>query len=159
MQRRCRLTQKVGQTPQEFGARAQEFLTAQKLEAVSKDLPLRIIELFYKARYGGMVIPASQLQEIDRQLDFLNVALKNGPRLANCYSAPPSLDHDHYESRHEANSHPSVPSHHDIPRHPLVVGRRRAPPGPEGPLCGVHRSNQSQNSRRRAKEFSLARRV
>jgi len=83
MERRCRLTPKVGQTPQEFGARAQEFLTAQKLEAVSKDLPLRIIELFYKARYGGMVIPASQLQEIDRQLDFLNVALKNGPRLAN----------------------------------------------------------------------------
>jgi len=83
MERRCRLTPKVGQTPQEFGARAQEFLTAQKLEAVSKDLPLRIIELFYKARYGGMVIPASQLQEIDRQLDFLNVALKKGPPLAN----------------------------------------------------------------------------
>ncbi len=31
MERRCRLTPKVGQTPQEFGARVQEFLTAQKL--------------------------------------------------------------------------------------------------------------------------------
>jgi hypothetical protein len=83
MERRCRLVPKVGQTPQEFGARAQELLAAQKVEALLKDLPPRIVELFYKARYGGMAISPGQLQEIDRQLDFLNAVLKNGPRLAN----------------------------------------------------------------------------
>ena len=83
MEQRCRLVPKLGQTPQEFAAKAEELLAAQKVEVVSKDLPLRIVELFYQARYGGMVIPASQLQEIDRQLDFLSVALKNGPRLAS----------------------------------------------------------------------------
>jgi hypothetical protein len=83
MERRCRLTPEVGQTPREFGVTAQQFLSAQRIETALKDLPLRIIELFYQVRYGGMKIPLKQLQEIDRQLDFLNTALKNGPRLAN----------------------------------------------------------------------------
>src|SRR5262249_20928476 len=83
MERRCRLTPDVGQTPREFGVKAQEFLTARKVDTALKDLPIRIVELFYRVRYGGMKIPPDQVQEIDRQLDFLNAALKNGPRLAN----------------------------------------------------------------------------
>jgi hypothetical protein len=83
MERRCRLVPKVGQTPREFGVKAQEVLAAQEVEAALKDLPPRIIELFYQVRFGGMRIPTTELQEIDRQLDFLNTALKNQPRLAN----------------------------------------------------------------------------
>jgi hypothetical protein len=72
----------VGQTPQEFGAKAQEFLAAQRVETDLKDLPLRVIELFYKVRYGRMMVPLDQRQEIDHQLDLLSAALNKNLLLA-----------------------------------------------------------------------------
>jgi hypothetical protein len=82
LKRYCRLVPQTGQTPQEFGAKAQEFLTAQRVENDLKDLPLRVIELFYKVRYGRMMIPLDQRQEIDRQLDLLSAALNKNLLLA-----------------------------------------------------------------------------
>ena len=82
LKRYCRLVPQVGQTPQEFGAIAQEFLAAQRVETDLKDLPLRVIELFYKVRYGRMMIPPDQRQEIDRQLELLSAALNKNLLLA-----------------------------------------------------------------------------
>jgi hypothetical protein len=82
LKRYSRLVPQMGQTPQEFGAKAQEFLAAQRVETDLKDLPLRVIELFYKVRYGRMMVPLDQRQEIDHQLDLLSAALNKNLLLA-----------------------------------------------------------------------------
>lgn len=77
----CRLTPKVGQTPQEFGQTAQAFLATQNLGAALVNLPLRIIQLFYQVRYGRLPVDSGHRQQIDQQLDLLAAALKQSPRM------------------------------------------------------------------------------
>jgi hypothetical protein len=81
--RNCRLTPKVGQTPQEFGLTAQEFLASQNLGAALVELPIQVIHLYYQVRYGHLQLNPTQRQEIDHQLDQLSAALKKIPRIAN----------------------------------------------------------------------------
>jgi transglutaminase-like putative cysteine protease len=75
LKRSGRLVPRVGQTPQEFAANAQDFLATRGIETDLIKLPVRIVELFYQVRYGQMTISPAERHQIDRQLARLSAAL------------------------------------------------------------------------------------
>jgi transglutaminase-like putative cysteine protease len=63
------------QTPREFGAAAAVVLAGTDRTAALADLPGRVIELFYRVRFGGRTLEAAEGEDMRRRLDQLQEAL------------------------------------------------------------------------------------
>jgi hypothetical protein len=70
-----------GQTPREFADRARPFLQALLGLTALVDLPIRVVEQFYRARFGGRSLEGPERQLLDTDLDRLALALRQAKRL------------------------------------------------------------------------------
>jgi transglutaminase-like putative cysteine protease len=69
------LCPRLAQTPREYGAEAQALLLRRPSWAALAELPKRVIELFYRARFGGRPLNEGERQEIKAELDRFAEAL------------------------------------------------------------------------------------
>lgn len=76
LERYAALRPRYGQTPREYGAMVQTFLqTRPELHALA-ELPLRVVELFYRVRFGGQTLREEERRALDVQLDRFAEALR-----------------------------------------------------------------------------------
>jgi hypothetical protein len=76
--RRCRLWPRPGETPREFGAAVGRLLGETPDTAALADLPTRVVEVFYRVRFGGQVCPEGERQNLEIRLTQLDRALAGG---------------------------------------------------------------------------------
>jgi transglutaminase-like putative cysteine protease len=74
------LSPRPAQTPLEFSALAREFLQARPTLAGHADLPGRLVELFYRCRFGGQALKEDESRAIEVELDRLADALHKSAR-------------------------------------------------------------------------------
>lgn len=80
LDRRGRLRRAAGQTPRELAAGANRVLAARPLTAALADLPDRVVDLFYRVRYGGQTPEPGEVVRLNARLDELALALRRaGP--------------------------------------------------------------------------------
>ena len=72
----------AGVTPREFAAAAGASLAMRPETAALSDVPAAVTRAFYRARYGGRKPAGEELARLSGDLDRLQVALRNLPRLA-----------------------------------------------------------------------------
>jgi transglutaminase-like putative cysteine protease len=72
---RCQLYPAPAQTPREFGAVAGRVLRLIPPASTLAGVPARIVDLFYRVRYGRQPLSAAEQGEVDRQLEQLDAAL------------------------------------------------------------------------------------
>ena len=65
-----------GQTPHEYSAEARAILQTRPALAALADLPRRVVELFYRVRYGSQPLNDGERQRIDSELDRFAEALR-----------------------------------------------------------------------------------
>jgi hypothetical protein len=65
----------VGQTPREFGAAAREFFQSVPGLTAVAELPGRVVELFYRVRFGGRPLSEPEMHVLDADLNRLAEAL------------------------------------------------------------------------------------
>jgi transglutaminase-like putative cysteine protease len=65
----------VGQTPREYGESARAVLQARPTLAALAEWPLRVIDLFYRVRFGGSPLREEERQELDRGFDRFTKAM------------------------------------------------------------------------------------
>ncbi len=76
LSRKLHVTARSDETPRELAARAAEALGRRAGVAASLvGVPGRVVELFYRARYGGETLPPAQLAEAAAELESLEGAL------------------------------------------------------------------------------------
>jgi hypothetical protein len=63
------------QTPREFGATAERLLQTRDATAALADLPSQVASLYYRVRYGGATLTATEEATVNRGLDDLAAAL------------------------------------------------------------------------------------
>jgi transglutaminase-like putative cysteine protease len=73
--RRGKLRRQLWQTPRELAGVAHATLAAREATASLADLPGRIVELFYRVRFGGKVPGSEELMHLNARLDELATAL------------------------------------------------------------------------------------
>lgn len=73
------LPPRLDRTPRELADEAQGQLHRQPATAAVADVPARVVEVYYRARFGGQPPPESQLVELTGQLNRLEAALKGTP--------------------------------------------------------------------------------
>jgi transglutaminase-like putative cysteine protease len=71
LSRHLSLTPRVGDTPFEFALAAGPVLHGALADASMAAFPARVVELFYRIRYGMIHVGDSEVQAVDRQLDEL----------------------------------------------------------------------------------------
>ncbi|MHB1424263.1 MAG: transglutaminase TgpA family protein, partial [Gemmataceae bacterium] len=69
--RHSSLRPQLAQTPREYGKAAQAFLQTRPALAALADVPLHVVALFYRARFGGRPPSAEENQTIHADLDRL----------------------------------------------------------------------------------------
>ncbi|MGH7172991.1 MAG: transglutaminase domain-containing protein, partial [Gemmataceae bacterium] len=69
-----------GQTPREYGATARNFLQAHPGLAALAELPIRVVDLFYRVRFGGQPLREDERQTLDAELDHFAEVLRTEPR-------------------------------------------------------------------------------
>jgi protein-glutamine gamma-glutamyltransferase len=80
LDRRAALRRAPWQTPRELAASAGAVLQARAATAALADLPDRIVDLFYRVRYGGESPGSAELSGLNARLDELALALNRpGP--------------------------------------------------------------------------------
>ncbi len=57
------------QTPREYGAAAQRFLQARPTMAALANVPIHIVELFYRVRFGGRPLSEGEHQQVHAEID------------------------------------------------------------------------------------------
>jgi transglutaminase-like putative cysteine protease len=75
LHRHAGLTPGAAQTPREFGVVAAHALRERGALALA-DVPARVVEQFYRVRYGEMELAASELREVAQDLRRLELGLK-----------------------------------------------------------------------------------
>ena len=77
MERHLNLRPGPGQTPREFGLLTQLCLANRNSDAVGAAIPLRLVELLYRVRYGGQALTLTEELEANRDVEMLekNIAL------------------------------------------------------------------------------------
>lgn len=70
----------VGQTPREYGAAAQTVLRGRPHLAVLAELPVRIVELFYRVRFGAQPLSEEERHALDAELARFAETLRTEPR-------------------------------------------------------------------------------
>jgi hypothetical protein len=78
--RHGRITLQPGQTPQEFGAAARRLLQTVPERAAVAEVPVQVVSLLYRARYGRQPLNAAERQGIDLEIDKLAAVLKYSHR-------------------------------------------------------------------------------
>jgi transglutaminase-like putative cysteine protease len=73
--RNVALRPRFAQTPREFGMAAQTFLQTRPAFAALAELPRRVVELFYRVRFGGHSLHEGERQQIETELDRFAEAL------------------------------------------------------------------------------------
>jgi hypothetical protein len=73
--RHLRMRPLESQTPREFGATAERLLQTRDATAALADLPNQVAALYYRVRYGGATLTATEQAGVDRRLDDLAAAL------------------------------------------------------------------------------------
>lgn len=86
---RVGLSRGAGQTPRELAAQAGERLAALLPQAAVADLPARIVETFYRVRFGQTALPAAASRDVEGQLTQLEAAVQ---RTREHASPPPGPD-------------------------------------------------------------------
>ena len=81
LDRYASLRPSLGQTPREYGETARTFLQAHPGLAALAELPIRVIDLFYRVRFGGQPLSEEESQTLDTELDRFAEALRTEPRL------------------------------------------------------------------------------
>jgi hypothetical protein len=73
---RCDLERTPAETQHEFAARARRFL-AQQGQSVGpcSDVPLQVVDAFYRVRFGHLELEPASLQQLDDRLDQLDACL------------------------------------------------------------------------------------
>jgi transglutaminase-like putative cysteine protease len=66
-----------GQTPREYGIAAQIFLHARPALATVAELPVRVVDLFYRVRFGGRALDEEERQQIDLDIDRFTKKLRS----------------------------------------------------------------------------------
>jgi hypothetical protein len=74
--RHGRITQQPGQTPQEFGEAARKLLRTVPERAPVAEVPVQVVSLFYRARFGRQPLDAAERQAIDFKISNLAAILK-----------------------------------------------------------------------------------
>jgi hypothetical protein len=78
---RVSLWPSFGQTPREYGEAARALLLVRPAWVELAELPLRVVELFYRVRFGGQPLTEEERRALDADLDRLTEALrKSEPR-------------------------------------------------------------------------------
>jgi transglutaminase-like putative cysteine protease len=77
------LTPATGQTPREFAGAAAAVLGTQPATAAWAGLPSRVVELYYRARFGDRPLDSAEGQALGAGLDELAAALRSAPRPVN----------------------------------------------------------------------------
>jgi hypothetical protein len=78
--RRGRVRRAAWQTPRELAAAARRVLSARPLTAALDDLPDRVVDLFYRVRFGGEAPGEGEVVRLNARLDELAAALRRaGP--------------------------------------------------------------------------------
>jgi hypothetical protein len=74
------LRRATAQTPRELAAVAGGALAARPATAALADLPARVVDLFYRVRFGGQPADADEVTRLNARLDELTAALRRtGP--------------------------------------------------------------------------------
>lgn len=71
------LQPRFDQTPREYGAEAQAILQTRPALAVLADLPKRVVELFYRVRYGNQPLSQGERQRMEGELNRLAEVLRH----------------------------------------------------------------------------------
>ena len=69
-----------GQTPREYGEAARTFLQTSPGLAALAELPIHVVDLFYRVRFGGQPLSEDEHQALDADLDRFAEALRTEPR-------------------------------------------------------------------------------
>ena len=68
-----------GQTPREFGLIAQSCLANRAQDKMASVIPLRLVELLYRVRYGGQSLTVAEEQEANRDVEMIENSLAQTP--------------------------------------------------------------------------------
>jgi transglutaminase-like putative cysteine protease len=66
----------LGQTPHEYGEAARACLNARPTLTVLAGWPMRVIDLFYRARFGGRPLREDERQTLDREFEHFSEAMR-----------------------------------------------------------------------------------
>jgi transglutaminase-like putative cysteine protease len=80
--RNVSLRPRFAQTPREYVTEAHTLLLTKPRWAALAELPRRVVELFYRVRYGGRPLNAGEREEIKEKLDRFAEALHSASRKA-----------------------------------------------------------------------------
>ena len=69
----------IGQTPREYSTAAQTVLQTRPTMAALLDLPGRIVELFYRVRFGRKPLNEGERQQIEAELSRFAEELRQSP--------------------------------------------------------------------------------
>jgi hypothetical protein len=69
-----------GQTPREYGEAARRFLLMYPGLAALAELPIRVVDLFYRVRFGDQPLSECERLALDAELDRFAEALRTEPR-------------------------------------------------------------------------------
>ncbi|HWG42533.1 MAG TPA: transglutaminase domain-containing protein [Gemmataceae bacterium] len=75
--RHAALRPRHGQTPHEFGEAARQFLQTRPVLSSLSDVPIRVVELFYRVRFGGRPLSEPESRTLDAEMDRLTEALRS----------------------------------------------------------------------------------
>lgn len=67
-----------GQTPREYGIEAHALLQTRPALAALAELPRRVVDLFYRVRFGGRSLEEAERQQMDTELERFAEALQKG---------------------------------------------------------------------------------
>jgi transglutaminase-like putative cysteine protease len=83
--RHCRLRPRPAQTPHEFATACQAHLGRWPETTALAALPLRVVELFYRARFGGQDVSEAERRAVEQDVVRLETALRarNSPQAAH----------------------------------------------------------------------------
>lgn len=71
----------IGQTPREYGESARDVLQARPAVASLAGWPMRVIELFYRVRFGGRALQEDESQTLEREFNHFVEALRQPDEL------------------------------------------------------------------------------
>jgi hypothetical protein len=72
------LKRNPAETQSEFARRAQKFLIGRgSTTQLVADVPQRVVDAFYRDRFGHLELESASLEELDARLDALETSLKS----------------------------------------------------------------------------------
>lgn len=85
---RVRLTRPPGQTPREFAVEAGGRLADQPERQPLAAIPRRLVEVYYRVRYGGAVLDSQEVHAVEQALFDLESRLNPDPRVDRSTAKP-----------------------------------------------------------------------